>query len=202
MQSLSNLKAYGGPLFLDASVVINLVASNYMEGILLALQRPILITENVCAEFKRHPRDGSSSEQVIETLKNRRRVQIAKMSNSQFELFLQLTGYPPPDDLGDGEAATLACANGSGSAVIDDKKAIRIALRDFPGQPVYSTLDILCAEQVLRGLGNGVVEQAVYDAIRIGRMRVPDPWKNWLCGLLGKARASELQVLSGRLVRG
>lgn len=40
-------------------MVINLVASNYMDGILLALARPVLVPENVCAEFQRDPRDGS-----------------------------------------------------------------------------------------------------------------------------------------------
>jgi predicted nucleic acid-binding protein len=196
MQSPSKLKTDTAPLFLDASVVINLVASNYTEGILLALDRPMLVTEDVCAEFKRHPRDGGSSRQVIENLTNRRRVQITKMSDSQFDVFLRLTGYPPPDDLGDGEAATLACADGIGSAVIDDRKALRIATRDFPNQTLYSSLDLFCAEQVLSGLGRSVIAQAVYDSIKIARMRVPSDWRGWVSNLLGKARVAELPTMA------
>jgi len=195
MQSPSKLKTERDPLFLDASVVINLVASNYMEGILLAHKRPIVVTENVCAEFRRHPRDGSSSKEVIETLQNRRRIQIAKLSDSQFDVFLRLTGYPPPDDLGDGEAATLACADGVGSVVLDDKKAIRIASRDFPNQNVFSSLDVFCADQVLRSLGKQVVGQAVYDAIKTARMRVPHFWRAWVRNLIGKDRSEECAVL-------
>jgi predicted nucleic acid-binding protein len=195
MQSPSKLNPDTAPLFLDASVVINLVASNYMEGILLALRRPIMVTEDVCAEFRRHPQEGGSPKQVIETLQSRRRIQIAKMSDSQFKVFLRLTGYPPPDDLGDGEAATLACASGDGCVVIDDKKAIRIALRDFPDQSVYSSMDLFCAEQVLRRLGKQAIAQAVYDSIKTARMRVPHCWKTWVSSLLGKERAAELPIM-------
>lgn len=196
MQSPSKLKTESSPLFLDASVVINLVASNYTEGILLALKRPIMVAEEACAEFKRHPRDGGSSKPVIEALRNRGRIQIAKMADSQLEVFLRLTGCAPPDDLGDGEAATLACADGVGCVVIDDKKAVRIASRDFPDQAVYSSLDLFCAEPVLRGLGKPSIAQAVYDSIKTARMRVPQHWKPWLSSLLGKARAAELPILN------
>jgi predicted nucleic acid-binding protein len=196
MQSPSKLNTGTAPLFLDASVVINLVASNYMEGIILALERPIVVPESVCTEFKRHPRDGSSSKQVIEALTTRGRIRIGEMSDSQFETFLRLTGHPPPDDLGDGEAATLACADGIGSAAIDDRKALRIAARDFPDQTLYSSLDLFCAEQVLSGLGRSVVAQAVYDSIKIARMRVPSDWRGWVASLLGKARVVDLPALA------
>ena len=196
MQSPSKVKRESSPLFLDASVVINLVASSYMDGILIALKRPIMVTEEACAEFKRHPRDGGSSQSVMEALQNRGRVQIVKMSDPQIEVFLRLTGCPPPDDLGDGEAATLACADGVGCAVIDDRKAIRIASRDFPDQAVYSSLDLFCAEPVLHGLGRPSIAKAVYNAIKTARMRVPQHWKSWLSSLLGKARTSELPILN------
>lgn len=196
MQSPSKLKTESSPLFLDASVVINLVASSYMEGILLALKRPIMVAEEACSEFKRHPRDGGSSKPVLEALQNRGRICIARMSDSQLEVFLRLTGCPPPDDLGDGEAATLACADKVGCVAIDDKKAIRIASRDFPDQVVYSTLDLFCAEPVLRGLRKPVLAQAIYDSIKTARMRVPHHWKPWLFSLLGKVRAAELPIFS------
>jgi predicted nucleic acid-binding protein len=195
MQSPSTLKVGTIPLFLDASVVINLVGSNYMEGILGALARPIMVTEIVCAEFKHHPRDGSSSKKVMEALIAQKHINVIRMSDSQFDVFLRLTGYPPPDDLGDGEAATLACANEVGYAVIDDKKALRIAARDFRSQKVYSSLDIICAEPVICNLGNTVVANAVYDSIKTARMRVPHHWRDWVSGFLGKTRMAELPAL-------
>lgn len=196
MQSLSKLKAGSTPLVLDASVVINLVASNCMDGILMSLKRPIIVTENVCAEFSKTTRDGRTPEQVIENLKTRRRIEVVRMSDEQFDTFLRLTGCLPPDDLGDGEAATLACADGAGCAVIDDSKAIRVATRDFPHQAIYCSLDLFCSEQVLSGLGRTTVAQAVYDAIKVGRMRVPHSWRGWISNMLGKARVAELPFLT------
>jgi hypothetical protein len=195
MQSPSKLNLDGSALFLDASAVINLVASNQMEEILLALACPILIEETVCGEFKRNPRDGSSSKGVIEALVARSRLTVVKMSDVQFEMFLRLTGCPPPDDLGDGEAATLACADGAGAAIIDEKKAMRIAVRDFSKMSVYSSLDLICSETVSNRLGRSGVSDAVYEALKVARMRVPHHWRNWIRDLLGQDRATELVFL-------
>ena len=195
MQSPSKLNSNGSALFLDASAVINLVASNRMEEILSALACPILIEETVCREFKRNPRDGRSSKGVIEALAARSRLTVIKMSDTQFEIFLQLTGSPPPDDLGDGEAATLACADGAGAAIIDEKKAMRIAARDFSTMSIYSSLDLICSEMVSSRLGKSGVSDAVYEALKVARMRVPHHWRNWIREVLGRERATELAFL-------
>jgi hypothetical protein len=117
------------------------------------------------------------------------------MTGVEFDAFLRLTGRPPPDDLGDGEAATLACATGAGSAVIDEKKAIRIAERDFPALRVYCTLDLLSADSVGRQLGSKVLSDVVYDGIKVARMRVPREWRDWVHDLLGDRRCAELSSL-------
>lgn len=195
MLSPSKLKSDASPLFLDASAVINLVASNCMEEVLSALARPIFIENTVCCEFKRHPRDGNSSKGVIETLAARGKLTVVKMSDVEFEIFLRLVGCQPSDDLGDGEAATLACADGKGGSVIDDKKAMRIAARDFPAMPIYSSLDLFCSETVHLSLGKAAVSHAVYEAIRVARMRVPHHWRDWIRDLLGIERATELSFL-------
>ena len=68
-QSPSKLNCDGSPLFLDASVIINLVASNQgdadTEGTcpVLLLSRKRRVTE-----FKRDPRDGSDAKAVINSL--------------------------------------------------------------------------------------------------------------------------------------
>ena len=179
-QSLSKLNSDSSPLFLDASVIINLVASGRSDEILQALGHPIFIEQAICSEFKRDPRDGSDAKIIIEKLVNQARLKVITLSDSQYETFLGLTGALPPDDLGDGEAATIACACGVGAAVIDERKATRIATDAFPNLPVYSSLDLLCADSTIKALGKAEVSNAVRDAISKARMRVPHPWKNWV----------------------
>lgn len=166
-----------------------------MGEVLSALARPIFIEDTVCGEFKRHPRDGSSSKGVIKTLAISGKLTVVKMSNVEFETFLRLVGCQPPDDLGDGEAATLACADGKGGAVIDDKKAMRIAARDFAGMPIYCSLDLFCSEAVNQCLGRSAVSDAVYEAMKLARMRVPHHWRDWIRDLVGGERANELAFL-------
>ena len=179
-QSLSKLNSDSSPLFLDASVIINLVASERSDEILKALGRPIYLEKTICSEFIRDPRDGSDAKMVIEKLVNQGLLKIITLSSSKYEIFLSVTGALPPDDLGDGEAATIACASGVGVAVIDERKATRIATKVFPNMPVYSSLDLLCADCMIKGLGKAIVINAVRDAIRNARMRVPHPWKRWV----------------------
>jgi hypothetical protein len=93
------------------------------------------------------------------------RLTIVSLTDLQYETFLNLTGALPPDDIGDGEAATIACAEGAGAAVIDERKAIRIAMKDFPNIKLYSSLDLLCASCVFTALGKDAVTNAVRDAI-------------------------------------
>ena len=193
--SLSKLKPGSTPLFLDASVVINLAASNRMEEVLAAIGRPAIVTAQVCAEFKRHPREKGDGQSVIEALARKKTLKIAKLSDSEFDIFLRLIGCPPPDDLGDGEASTLACAHGVGCAVIDETKATRIAVRDFPELGTFCSLDILCADSVIHTLEEGSLATAVYDALKFARMRVPASWRNWVCDLIGEQRAAELPAL-------
>ncbi len=195
MHSPSKIEAGSEPLFLDASVIINLTGSGLADEILNRLGRPILIAKQALNEFKRNPRNGDTSHNVIKSLKQLNRITIHELSEIQFGSFLALTAAPSPDDLGDGEAATLASATGIGAAVIDEAKALRIAARDFPQLKVYSTLDLICCDQIIRTLGKSFVATAVFDSIVHSRMRVPFAWKPWICNLLGKSRLAEL---SGR----
>jgi predicted nucleic acid-binding protein len=185
MQSLSKLNSDSSPLFLDASVIINLVASDRIDEILKAIVSPIIIEKTVCNEFKHDPRDGSDAKKIIDTLVSNGRLTVVSLNDSQYETFLNLTGALPPDDIGDGEAATIACADGVGAAVIDERKAMRIATKDFSHIPLYSSLDLLCADCVFTALGKDAVISAVQDAINKSRMRVPHLWKNWIRDFLG-----------------
>ena len=173
------------PLILDASVVINLMGSGQAEAIVDAIGCPVLLEENVRREFRYHPRDGRDSQRIMDELVNGGRFSVIQMSPVEYDRFLEFTGAPSPDDLGDGEAATLACAVGRGVAAIDDRKALRIAGVACPEVHVYCSMDIICAEHVIDRLTEDTLRAAVFDAIRYSRMHVPDRWHAWTCKLIG-----------------
>lgn len=183
MKSPSLLQADSEPLCLDTSVVINLVASGRIVEIARAIQRPLLVEEQVMREMKRDPRDGSDGVKLMRRLTGEGVLKMTAMNDAQLEQFVNLVGAPTPDDLGDGEAATLAIALPGGCAAIDEKKARRIAGRDHKALRVYCSLDILCSEQIVDSLGDRTIAASVASALALGRMRVPVGWREHIRSL-------------------
>lgn len=191
MNSPSKLDSIETPLFLDASAIINIVATGCAKDILTSMRRPVFMDRTVVREFSRDPRDGSCASTVIKALTSAKCLELTTMSSAQFGIFLELTGASPPDDLGDGEAATLASAVKNGCAVIDEKKAIRISTRDFPALPIYFTVDLLCAACVEDSIGPERVKDALFNAMQLARMRLPLTWRDWIRDYLGRDRYTE-----------
>jgi predicted nucleic acid-binding protein len=181
---LSILKNEGTPIFLDTSVLINLVVADCIEEMPTALNCPLLISEHVLKEFTHDPRDNSDGRPIVENLIKTGIVKIASFSPIQNDLFFDFVGALPPDGLGDGEAGTLACAIDSGFAAIDEKKARKIATRDFPALKLCFTLDLLCAPRSYKFWGEAVVNNFVRLAKIKGRMRVPNEWEKAVKPLL------------------
>lgn len=168
------------PLFLDTSVLINLIATNQAEAILAALARPIYVEAYVAKELLRDPRDGSDGQLTLRKLVHSGYLRLVAMTPTQVEHFLGLVGAPFPDDLGDGEAATIAAALGVGYIALDESKANRVVTQKHPTLRVYSSLDLFCSSKVIAALGGNVVAVAVQSAITVGRMRVPHSWRAWV----------------------
>ena len=110
-------------------------------------------------------------------------LKLAAMDDVQLEHFVNLVGAPTPDDLGDGEAATLAIALPRGCVAIDEKKARRIAARDYDALRVYCSLDVFCCDIVADALGNRFIADSVASALALGRMRVPPGWRDYVRAL-------------------
>lgn len=183
MKSPSQLRPDTAPLFLDTSVVINLVASRRIEDLQRALGRPLMIEEAVMTEVRRDPRDGSDGIALMRKLTGDGVLRLTRLDDLQHEHFFRLVGAPVPDDLGDGEAAAIASAIDRGLVVLDERKARRIIARDFPRLTACCSLDLLCCEQVHSALGSAVVAEAVQNALRLGRMRVPVEWRAFVAHL-------------------
>lgn len=189
MRSPSQLKPADTPLFLDTSVVINLVASRRIEDLRRALNRPFVVEEAVMGEMKRDPRDGSDGTLLMRKLTGDLVLKLTRLDDAQGEHFLRLVGALVPDDLGDGEAATIASALENGSAVIDERKARRIIARDFPALQTFCSLDLLCSEQAYLAMGTDGVHGAVTCALRDGRMRIPPEWRAFVANLTPESNA-------------
>ena len=177
---------------LDASVVINLLATATPGLLLGTLGVPCVVPEVAVREIRRleHPsRRAADPRREVERL-----LAVETRSPEGWETFSRLTGAPRPDDLGDGESAVLALAiHGGGACLLDDRKCVRIARARVPPVPSRSTVDLL-AWALARGVPTQEVAGAAYDALRYARMRVPAAHGAWVAGLLGE-RAREIPAL-------
>jgi hypothetical protein len=164
-----------GGLVLDTSVLINLLATEVMEPILVALGVPCHAPEQVVMEVRRHPITGAIFSGDRHPLRQMTSpVSIVSLAGKELDPFLGMVGRPAVDALGDGEAAAIAVAVTRGlDLVIDDTKARRILRQQFSQVRTYWTVDLLRAQQVLAALGRRRAEDCFTKAQRFGRMHVP-----------------------------
>jgi len=178
-------------MILDTSVMINLIASGRAYDILKALKITIIMEEITAREVGCNPRNNQNAQEDIQQLINAKILTIEKMDEAAFEIFYGLVGAPSPNDLDDGEAATLAQAWITNSiAAIDEKKGNKIANLQYPSLPRCNSLDIFAFPNTAVVLGDEGLTIAVYEALRYGRMRVPQEFDPWVRVLIGPEHAS------------
>ena len=113
--------------------------------------------------------------------------------------FEELVVGPADTTLDDGEAATIAYAlTHTSTALIDERKAMRICAQRFPNLRVASTVDVLNHPEVQRELGTDALADAVFNALVRGRMRVLPHQLEWVVALIGADRAALCHSLSRR----
>jgi predicted nucleic acid-binding protein len=173
-------------LVLDASVIINLLATDHASAILQALPTPIVVTDNVIREIELGAVNGRpESKQLLELIHN----QILKsevLSGIALEHFFDLVSGSTAASLGDGEAATLALAHSNGfTAVIDEKKATTISSERFETLHLITTVDILAYEPVRISLGDEALSVATLQALKNARMQVRENQFDWIQGVIG-----------------
>lgn len=173
-------------LVLDASVIINLLATDHASAILQALPTPIVVTDNVIREIELGAVNGRpESKQLLELIHN----QILKsevLSGIALEHFFDLVSGSTAASLGDGEAATLALTHSNGfTAVIDEKKATTISSERFETLRLITTVDILAYEPVRISLGDEALSVATLQALKNARMQVRENQFDWIQGVIG-----------------
>lgn len=183
------------PLVLDTSVLINLHACSFGEKILAAIPNVIVVPEIVRKELGHETSRINGEHRFLEDLLTRQQIHLSSLDDDGWAIFEKLTTTSP--SLGDGEAATIATAAiNAYRPVIDDAKGRKRALELSQITAAWS-LDLLIHPDVRDGLENEGYIEAVYLALRDGRMRIDEERCDSVVRLIGTARALQCPSLPG-----
>jgi predicted nucleic acid-binding protein len=188
-------------LVLDASVVINLLATGQSASILKALAVPIVVVDNVVREIEQGGMNGRQELDPLVRLIEDGIVRLVELEGEGLDIFCDLVSGDASESLGDGEAATLAFAHWSGFlAAIDEKKATRLSADRFASLRLATTVDILAHDTVRTALGDALLADAIFRALRLARMQVREHQFDWVARLIGSANVESCSSLR-RLAR-
>ena len=198
MGSLSSLTEKADILLVaDASVVINLNATQYPEALLDALPNRIVVSEVVKQELS----SGRSRWNSADTLSNwseAHRIEVVQLGEVGKQHFRKLVDEGGAQTLDDGEAATIAYAleYGDGATpLIDDEKAIKVCSTHYPKLTIGCTLDLLAHNTAATSLGRKNLANAVFNALKDARMRVMPRFEDWVVDLIGTERTAKCPSL-------
>lgn len=183
-------------IVLDASVLINLLATGNAGSILVALDAPLLVTEHVVREIGRGISDGRSESGMLAPLIEDQVLKVEELTGPSLDHFFEMVSGQTSNTLGDGEAATLAFAHSNGfSAAIDERKATRIAAERFGKLKLITSVDILAYAPVQASLGRERLASMTLQALRLARMQVWDHQFDWVVQLIGQENLGECPSL-------
>jgi predicted nucleic acid-binding protein len=188
---------FSRPVVLDASVLINLVVVDDPGAILRALHQPKIVTI-VTGEVGRNRRTGQIGKAVLQPFIKDGLLEVVSMDEGESELFLDLVGAASPDDLDDGEAATLACATVRGFLpLIDDGKHTDLT-RAVSYRHGVSTIGVY-HEFLSRGVfASDFIQRCLYDSLRYARMRVSAAEIGWVTNLLTPSQLADCPSIPPR----
>jgi predicted nucleic acid-binding protein len=196
MALLPSLSEQPALLIADTSVVINLNATGCAEVILKALPYRVAVVDVVVDEINGGLRKGRQDALKLEALIAANAVKVVKLGPQGLIRFETLVVGSAGETLDDGEAATIAYAEESGArALIDERKARRLAAERHAAIPLGCTADLLASVEVEHAVGAAAVAEAVHNALIGARMRVLDQHMDWVVRLIGEERAAVCQSL-------
>lgn len=182
-------------LIIDASVLINLLGCGAAETVLQSLPRAVSIEKRALAEVLRDPSRNLPAQGKRQLLVDRKLLQVRQPQGDAIECFLELV--TEPHELNDGEAATIACAIDLGAvAVLDERKARRIARERFPALPVDSTAGLFRALLEEERIDATQIRAMLLAALQRARMSVPREDIDWVIRVLGAKTAWQCPSIS------
>lgn len=182
-------------LVLDTSVLINLHACGSGVRILSAIPNRILVPQEVATELDHETSRANGEQAFLKEIVDSEAAVIEVMTDEEYEVFLHLVTSAP--SLDDGEAATIAIASKPGKWPVLDERRGRKRASDHCGdrQPAGWSLDLLMHPAVLGELGSVAAMDAIYLALRVGRMRIPPESAEFLISAIGETRARDCTCL-------
>lgn len=196
MSCSSSLIEITDPLILDTSVLINLHACKYGERILAAIPNDIVIPDIVAGELEHETSRRNGEYRFLNSLIADGIVTLANLNDAEYELFQMLTCTSP--SLDDGEAATIAvAATRHLFPVIDERRGrARAGILMKARTPGWS-LDLFRHPMAIAALGDQPAVEALYLALREGRMRIPSESADGVITLIGVERSRDCTCLPG-----
>lgn len=182
------------PLVFDTSVLINLHACSYGELILRAIPNDIVVPWIVANELEHETSQRNGEQSFLEGLVRNGGVSLVDLSDEEYAQFFALTSGST--SLDDGEAATIAVAAIRRSQCLIDEKKGRARAFAYMGkkEPAWS-LDLLRHPQVVEFLGPEKAVDALYRALRDGRMRIHEKHCSHVVNIIGPERALDCRSL-------
>ncbi len=180
-------------LIADASVVIGLNASGYARQILELMPCRVLVPENARDELTIGAQFGHDDSAQLDALIDAGLVSRVSLGEPEHRTFETLIDGTFGNTLDDGEAATIAIAiEYGGVAILDERKARRMCGAHFPGLLQACTAQLLLE---VRALGKAAQAEAMINALRKGRMRVPPEILGDVVELIGLEAAAACRSL-------
>ncbi|MDE0219712.1 MAG: hypothetical protein OXJ90_10610 [Spirochaetaceae bacterium] len=187
-------------LVLDTSVLINLHASGVGGDIIAALPHDILVPQVAADELQRERTKETGQQLFIQRLVGTHKARLIEMDEREQMLFSRLVSGSP--SLGDGEAATIAIGvSRDRLPIIDERKGRLLAQVHLAGNEPGWSLDLFLDPRVMATLGINEAVEALYLALRYGRMRIHKEHCDGVVKLIGYRRALECNSLPGYKVR-
>jgi predicted nucleic acid-binding protein len=170
-------------LIADASVVIGLNASGHSRRIIELTRRQVIVPDNACNELAIGARFGHDDGEQLNMLVTAGLVESAALEGTALTIYEALIDGTYGETLDDGEAATIAIAvQRGGVAVLDERRARRMCGQHFPNVVQGCTAQWLLGAAAL---GRTAHAEAMINALRKGRMRVPLEFLDAVVNLIG-----------------
>jgi predicted nucleic acid-binding protein len=196
MRPLSCLLDPSAVLVADTSVAINLNASGSASKILRALPNKLVMVDLVSAELEMGRDKGRIDADLNKDLVEAGLINIVSLGSAGHKRFEELVIGRAGETLDDGEAGTLAYAAAFGAtAIIDERKALRICAMRFSAVRTAVTVDIFAHPEIEKALGRAQLAEAVFQSLRDARMRVLENHVPWVLDLIGPDRAAQCTCL-------
>lgn len=171
MTYLSDNLPKGSPV-LDASVVINVLGTGAAAGVLAGLGHPSIVEERTLREVLRHPLAEMDLPSALQDLRKREYLQVVRMSDAEYETYLQLVSGSLGTRLGVGESAAMAIAPKGACLVLDERKARRRSASLAPPPMLASSLQLVFASAARQGWSASRTRELVASARLHARMSI------------------------------